>query len=180
MKTCKLCGLSKEREDFSTDKTRLDGLNSRCRRCKADDHQRRKKRYDRKCNDCDRLITPERRFCRSCSKKRPSTRTINPYGYVILSRHESHPNSFSHGRIFEHTLVMADYLGRPLLPQENVHHKNGIRDDNRIENLELWSTSQPPGQRVIDKVAWAKEILAMYEKDTNLLIPLEDSNAHTR
>jgi len=40
---------------------------------------------------------------------------------------------------------------------------NGVRDDNRPENLELWSKSQPKGQRATDKLAWAKEIIRMYE-----------------
>lgn len=65
--------------------------------------------------------------------------------------------------IFQHIVIMEEYLGRKLLPHENVHHLNGVRDDNRIDNLELWSTHQPSGQRVVDKIRWAKEILALYE-----------------
>lgn len=61
-----------------------------------------------------------------------------------------------------HREVMEEHLGRELLRHESVHHKNGDRSDNRIENLELWSTSQPYGQRIEDKIAWAKEILNTY------------------
>lgn len=66
----------------------------------------------------------------------------------------------------EHAWVMSEKLGRPLVKGESVHHINGVRDDNRPENLELWSISQPPGQRVVDKVAWAKELLALYESES--------------
>lgn len=83
------------------------------------------------------------------------------YGYRILTK-KDHPNSSKSGRILEHVFVMSNHLRRPLTTFENVHHINGIRSDNRIENLELWSTSQPPGQRVEDKINWAKEFLQQY------------------
>jgi hypothetical protein len=81
----------------------------------------------------------------------------NKQGYRIITRNGK--------PIKEHRYVMEQFLGRPLLPTENVHHRNGVRDDNRLENLELWLTSQTPGQRICDVVEYAKEILRRYEPE---------------
>ena len=85
-------------------------------------------------------------------------------GYVMLSFPE-HPRADRGGYVLEHILVMEKEIGRSLRKSENVHHKNGIRSDNRPENLELWSTNQPCGQRVDDKTVWAIEWLLEYSPD---------------
>ena len=76
------------------------------------------------------------------------------YGYRILT--------FDGKKIAEHRHVMEQALGRELTKDETVHHKNGDRQDNRLENLELWSSAQPSGQRVEDKISFALEILEQY------------------
>lgn len=74
----------------------------------------------------------------------------------------SHPRARTGGYVFEHILVMEEMLGRHLYPEENVHHRNGVRSDNRPQNLELRARPQSSGIRVTDAVEWAKEILRRY------------------
>lgn len=66
---------------------------------------------------------------------------MNKDGYIELYC-PNHPNARKHTRyILEHRLVMEKHLGRYLTRTEVVHHKNGVKDDNRIENLELFESN---------------------------------------
>ena len=146
----------------------------------------------RECRDLGNRVGTEFRKCKGCGKKfvfnlkmdrfntgayctrdcyldhryqqsigRTKTRSD---GYVAV-RMPDHPFADANGWVMQHRIVMEEKLGRLLLPTENVHHKNGQRDDNRISNLELWVTSQPSGQRIQDVIEWATEQLALYAPD---------------
>jgi hypothetical protein len=86
---------------------------------------------------------------------------IDRNGYIILYAPEN-PNSSKTGKLMEHRMVMSNFIGRTLYKDETVHHKNGIRNDNRIENLELMVKYHPIGQKPEHLVLWAEEILDRY------------------
>lgn len=86
-------------------------------------------------------------------------------GYVRLTMPDGR-------RVLEHVHVMEQDLGRRLVDGENVHHKNGIKNDNDPDNLELWLVMQPTGQRVQDLMAYIAEYHA-----TAMLTMLAAKNA---
>lgn len=87
------------------------------------------------------------------SERPGGSRVSMASGYVRIYT-PTHPNANCDGYVLEHRLVMERVLGRLLAGWESVHHINGIRDDNRPENLELWIKAQPAGQRAEDLAEW--------------------------
>lgn len=63
-------------------------------------------------------------------------KSLKQDGYVLI-RKPKHPSSYKNGYMFEHRYIMEKKLGRKLKKYEHVHHKNGVKDDNRPDNLEL-------------------------------------------
>jgi hypothetical protein len=82
-----------------------------------------------------------------------------------MIRAPGHPRAQRSPYVFDHILVAESLRGRYLVAGESVHHINGVRDDNRPENLELWTRPQPAGIRVSDAIEWARSIYDLYVVD---------------
>lgn len=117
----------------------------------------RRHRVTRTCETCGKAFGTKRsenaksnhgvRFCsKACQGIGQTTRgtgrehngrgvTINRQGYCLVYEPGFPGSSASNGRALEHRVVAAQRLGRPLLPTEQVHHINGVKTDNRSENL---------------------------------------------
>lgn len=84
------------------------------------------------------------------------------YKYIY---NPNHPNAIKN-YVAEHTFIMSQYLGRKLEKGEIVHHKNGNKKDNRLNNLELRTfKSHPPGQSISQLIEYAIDILQKYSPD---------------
>ena len=157
VRTCKQCGAEFNKQVPPSHQSR--GRGQYCsKECAG---VARRDRAQKFCEQCGKEFEVEgnRSAAKFCSTQchndaRRTWKGMDAHGYIVASV-DGEP-------VRQHRLVMEEHLGRHLKPNENVHHKNGVRHDNRIENLELWTKSQPPGGRVEDKIAWAKEFLEEY------------------
>lgn len=132
----------------------------------------RKTVYIKKCPICDTLMHSDRIHCsHSCSiiankdiekNVKIGTTRKTPKGY-ILEKIQVDENTTTW--IPQHRLVYEKFLGRKLERNENIHHLNSIKDDNRLENLELWNSAQPTGQRPKDILKFAREQFLFYRND---------------
>lgn len=168
MKTCIRCKQTLQLNCFSKRKISKDGLLSVCKTCTSTDHKTRIMARDGTCHvvDChNQLYTTKYCSHHAYLKKQYGSfdEPNNNFGKGCIDSHGYRVYSIDNKQYREHRLVMESFLQRKLYDNENVHHINGDRLDNRIENLELWNTSQPSGQRIYDKIQWAKEILQIYE-----------------
>ena len=143
MKKCRTCKEMKPFDDFHKWKYSKDGFKGECKICI-------KKYIDK---------TKEKGYQKKTKKN--SEGYLKKNGYKKISR-VGHPNSDMCGKIFEHTYVMSEFLGRPLKKKETIHHKNGIISDNRIDNLELFDSRHGPGQSVNEKIYWCIQFLNEY------------------
>jgi len=142
----------------------LDTYNRYCYRCKCDCGKivSVAGTYLRtnKVESCGCMFRREEGFKRYTKQGYCEVRYTGPY-----STRKRSGESYNENWILEHRLAMSKHLGRKLRANEHVHHKNAIRDDNRIENLELWVGAHPPGARVSDTLDFCIEFLNKYRPD---------------
>lgn len=135
-------------------------------------------REERKCKHCQTLFYPKKESSQYCSDECKYKRFPRKgYKEVYLSaltdeeREWLAPMFNKRGRCHEHRLVMARHVGRPLLSTEIVHHKNGMKRDNRIENLELLESRKEHhtgcGDAIVEQLRAAEARIKELESQLN-------------
>ncbi|HMK59257.1 MAG TPA: HNH endonuclease [Nitrososphaeraceae archaeon] len=162
-KKCGHCQTEKNYEEFGSNKANFDGLHFWCLICarkKAKEYRLKypenyeREKHKKFLNWRKQLgVEPEIRL-----RSRKGEGYVNRQGYLSFKK-IGHPCADKNGRVQASHLVIYEYTGRILKKGESVHHKNGMRLDNSIENLEVWSSSQPGGQRIEDKINWCIQFL---------------------
>lgn len=187
---CSVCASSKPASEFPKKPRTRRGVGTTCNSCRASQMRELRARNKAKgiicgVDSCDRPAHSGRLCIGHRKRKDRLGEEYDPYSDTVPIGHPGKRRSTpqSPGRwptgtgyilcvfyddlgvrrsILEHRKVMQESIGRDLYPEETVHHLNGVRDDNRIENLELWSSHHPKGQRSVDKTNWAIETLIRY------------------
>ena len=150
---CKVCGF----EGPISDRV-LCGQSIGCPVCEGDDSERAKRARRRRIGSNPAIM--KRRLKHMLGLPARENK-MDGDGYIRVYAPD-HPRVMADGYVLEHRLLLEEHLGRYLTEKETVNHRNGIRSQNQIGNLELWASRHPRGQRVVDLVSWAHELLNEY------------------
>jgi endogenous inhibitor of DNA gyrase (YacG/DUF329 family) len=144
---CKHCG--KEFVRNLTDKELANGKGKYCSRECHNKHIAWEQLYCEQCGKPLKRGYGDKYCSKKCAglSKRHENGYLVPSGYIMMTVEDGR-------RVPQHRYVMEQMVGRVLFPEETVHHKNGIRDDNDPSNLELWTNAHPYGQRVKDLISF--------------------------
>jgi len=164
-KQCSRCKELRLLCSFNKESTSKDGYRSSCRTC--DKISRSANKTACRIDGCNK-ISSTKGLCSAHYKRQRLGKDMTTPVAVVAPKGGGYTDTEGYRRIGKqkvHRMVMEQILGRKLLPHENVHHKNGDRQDNAPDNLELWVNHQPKGARVEDQVKHALKILQTYRPD---------------